>query len=418
MIYLQLFICYLKIGFFGFGGGYSMLSLIHHEVVTRHEWISAAALNDIIAISQMTPGPIAINSATYIGYTVAGFWGSVVATASVCLPSLTIMVLITRFFLSLKENIYMKRVMTSMRPAVIGMIGAASMLLIFPEDQAGASMIDLWSWLIFAVAFVASLLKFDPIKLIVLSAVAGISIYYLPTLGEPQYPEGMRFEEPARPFDQFDMLDAQVITSPEFEQQWAEYIYLLMRTEPDLAAQDIYSTAQLCAASPEAHLALMDLGEKYLYNPNSPLRNDELFIPILESIVASSAIDESLKIRPSQLLAIASRNRLGTIAADFELPQGGTMHSVAAPYTLLYFFDDHCADCKRTSDLLGSSQLLEQLTKEGTIATIKVAASPSSSLDTLYDLKAIPTLYLLDAQKRVVMKDVSAESILNILPNI
>ena len=91
MIYLQLFISYLKIGFFGFGGGYAMLSLIQNEIVEQRGWITAQQFADIVAISQMTPGPIAINSATYIGYTVAGVGGSVVATLAVCLPALTVM---------------------------------------------------------------------------------------------------------------------------------------------------------------------------------------------------------------------------------------------------------------------------------------------------------------------------------------
>ncbi|MBR5812129.1 MAG: chromate transporter, partial [Alistipes sp.] len=93
MIYLQLFLGYLKIGFFGFGGGYAMLSLIQNEIVVQHQWLTNAEFTDIVAISQMTPGPIAINSATYIGYSIAGFWGSVVATIAVCLPALTLMIL-------------------------------------------------------------------------------------------------------------------------------------------------------------------------------------------------------------------------------------------------------------------------------------------------------------------------------------
>ncbi len=180
MIYLELFLSYLKIGFFGFGGGYSMISLVYNEVVIQHEWISGSALSDIIAISQMTPGPIAINSATYIGYTVAGVWGSIVATVAVCLPSLSIMALITRFFLKLKDNIYMDSIMKAMKPIVLGMIIAASMLLIFPPSAEGASMIDGWSWLLFLLAFIASMRKVNPILLIVLSAVAGILIYYIP----------------------------------------------------------------------------------------------------------------------------------------------------------------------------------------------------------------------------------------------
>lgn len=182
MIYLQLFFSYLKIGFFGFGGGYAMLSLIHNEIVVQHAWLTNEEFTNIVAISQMTPGPIAINSATYVGYTVAGFWGSVVATISVCLPALTIMILITRFFLRLKDNHYMKSTVAFMRPVVIGMILAGALLLIFPSDKEGASFIDAWSWILFGVALAASYKKVNPILLIILSAMAGIAIYYLPTI--------------------------------------------------------------------------------------------------------------------------------------------------------------------------------------------------------------------------------------------
>ena len=109
MIYLQLLYSYLKIGFFGFGGGYAMLALIHNEIVVRHHWLTNSELTDIIAISQMTPGPIAINSATYVGYTVTGnIWGSLLATFAVSLPSLTIMLLITKFYMKLHNNRYVQ----------------------------------------------------------------------------------------------------------------------------------------------------------------------------------------------------------------------------------------------------------------------------------------------------------------------
>lgn len=182
MIYLQLLYSYLKIGFFGFGGGYAMLSLIQNEVVVQNQWMTNAEFTDIVAISQMTPGPIAINSATYIGYTVAGFWGSVVATTAVCLPALTLMILITRFFLQLRDNRYVKGAIAGMKPVVVGMIGAAALLLMFPKSADGASFIDGWSWALFAVAMVASLKKVNPILLIVLGAMAGVAIYYLPTI--------------------------------------------------------------------------------------------------------------------------------------------------------------------------------------------------------------------------------------------
>ena len=177
VVLFRLFVSYLKIGFFGFGGGYAMLSLIHSEVVVRNQWLTNGEFSDIVAISQMTPGPIAINSATYIGYEVAGFWGSVVATVSVCLPALTIMMLITRFFLRLRDNRYVKGVVMGMRPVVVGMIASAALLLIFPHSEDGRSFIDGWSWVIFVGVMVASVKKVNPILLIVLSAVAGVVIY-------------------------------------------------------------------------------------------------------------------------------------------------------------------------------------------------------------------------------------------------
>lgn len=179
MIYLQLFISYLKIGFFGFGGGYAMLSLIQNENVEQHGWITAQQFADIVAISQMTPGPIAINSATYIGYTVGGFWGSVVATFAVCLPALTIMLALTKFFLKLKDNHYVHSVLVAMRPVVVGMIAAAALLLMFPKNSADGTFIDHWSWILFGATLYASYKKVNPILLILLSAVAGIVIYAL-----------------------------------------------------------------------------------------------------------------------------------------------------------------------------------------------------------------------------------------------
>ncbi|MFI3303208.1 MAG: chromate transporter [Rikenellaceae bacterium] len=180
MIYLQLLLCYLKIGFFGFGGGYAMLSFIYHEVVVNHGWVTGGELADIIAISQMTPGPIAINSATYIGYQVGGLLGAVIATIAVCTPAMTLMILITRYFLLLRGNPYVENIVRMMKPVVVGMIGAAGVTLIFPADDSGRSFIDLWSWVLFGIAFVAAASKrVSLILIIIASAFAGIAIYYL-----------------------------------------------------------------------------------------------------------------------------------------------------------------------------------------------------------------------------------------------
>ena len=130
-----------------------------------------------MAISQMTPGPIAINSATYIGYEVAGIWGSVVATVAVSLPALTLMLLITHYFLRLQHNRYVKGIVSGMRPVVVGMIASAALLLMFPKSDDGRSFIDGWSWAIFFATLLGSAYKLNPILLIVLSGIAGVVIY-------------------------------------------------------------------------------------------------------------------------------------------------------------------------------------------------------------------------------------------------
>ena len=179
MILLELFISYLKIGFFGFGGGYAMLSLIQNEIVVQHGWLTLAEFTDIVAVSQITPGPIAINSATYVGYSVAGVWGSIVATVAVSLPSLTIMALLTKFFLQLRNNRYVSGIVTAMKPVVLGMILSAALLLMFPASDSEASFIDIWSCVLFGVTLAASLRKVNPIIMILLSAIAGVVIYYI-----------------------------------------------------------------------------------------------------------------------------------------------------------------------------------------------------------------------------------------------
>lgn len=173
MIYLQLFLSYLKIGFFGFGGGYAMISLIYNEVVVQNGWLTATELADVAAISQMTPGPIAINCATYVGYTVTGnAWGSLLATIAVCLPSLTLMLLAIHFYLRLRGNRHFEGAIAGMMPMMIGLI-LSSALMLFGVD----TFIDWKSWLIFGACFVASVKKVNPILLIALSAVVGIIFY-------------------------------------------------------------------------------------------------------------------------------------------------------------------------------------------------------------------------------------------------
>lgn len=173
MIYLQLFISFFKIGVFAFGGGYAIITLIQHEIMT-HGWMTQSELTDIIAISQMTPGPIGINSATYVGYVASGnIWGAVIATFAITLPSFLIMIAITRFFIVMQKNRYVQYTLQGLRPMVIGMIAAAAILLMNREN-----FIDYKSYILFALAFVASLFfKVHPILIIIAAGVLGFILY-------------------------------------------------------------------------------------------------------------------------------------------------------------------------------------------------------------------------------------------------
>jgi chromate transporter len=174
MIYLQLCYTFFKIGLFGFGGGYAMLSFIQHEVVVRHEWISAQEFTDIVAISQTTPGAISINSATYIGYAATGnVWGSALATAALALPSFIVMLGVFKMLARFKGNSRLEGALSGLRLTVPGLIAAAALVLLTGDNFA-----DYKSIILFAAAFVAVWqLKLHPILLIVLAGIAGIALY-------------------------------------------------------------------------------------------------------------------------------------------------------------------------------------------------------------------------------------------------
>ncbi len=183
MIFLQLFYTFFKIGLFGFGGGYAMISMIQGEVVTRHEWLSSIEFTDIIAISQMTPGPIGINSATYVGYSAVvnagyshaiGILGSTVATVSVVLPSFILMVLISKFFLKYQKHPIIASVFKGLRPGVVGLLAAAALVLMNGENFGTYNWQILTSILLFAGTFIASYrYKVNPILLIVICGFIG-----------------------------------------------------------------------------------------------------------------------------------------------------------------------------------------------------------------------------------------------------
>ncbi len=198
MIYLQLFLSFLKIGLFGFGGGLAIFSLIQHEV-EQYGWMTQEEFVDILAISQVTPGPIGINCATYVGYTATGnVWGSLLATTAIVIPSLVIMLSICKVYFAIssrfQHNIYFTRTMHMLRLSVLGLIGAAALLLMKPVGQPSVSFIDGSSWIIFAITCLLTIAPMfikksanplksalniisHPILLIILAGVAGYIIY-------------------------------------------------------------------------------------------------------------------------------------------------------------------------------------------------------------------------------------------------
>lgn len=191
MIFLYLFITFFEIGLFGFGGGYGMLSLIQHETVEHWHWLSSSEFTDIVAISQMTPGPIGINSATYCGYTAvsnAGYsssmavFGSAVATFALVLPSLILMILISKMFLKYMKTHAVQSVFNGFRPAVVGLLGAATLLLMTPENFS-LPTVNPWQFFISCGLFAATFygtyfLKINPIRMTIYAALAGLVLLY------------------------------------------------------------------------------------------------------------------------------------------------------------------------------------------------------------------------------------------------
>ena len=189
MIFATLFYTFFLIGLFGFGGGYGMLSLIQHEVVFNNQWLTSAEFTNIVAISQMTPGPISINTATYCGYTAVlhntgdiglAVLGSVTATGALVLPSFILMLLISKMFLKYMNTRTMSTIFMGLRPAVVGLLAAATLLLCntdnFPTDSA-------WNFSISIAIFIATMvgvkiLNINPITMIVYAAFAGLLLLY------------------------------------------------------------------------------------------------------------------------------------------------------------------------------------------------------------------------------------------------
>lgn len=180
MIYLDLFLTFLKIGLFTFGGGYAMLPMIQEEVALNG-WLDQSELIDFIAVSESTPGPFAVNIATFVGTRTGGIFGGLCATLGVVLPSFVIILVVARCYQKFKSNQLVTGAMNGLKPAVVGLIAAAllslSQTVFFPQGLSASAFGTAQFYVslgIFAVAIVLAFKKLHPILIILLSAVIGI----------------------------------------------------------------------------------------------------------------------------------------------------------------------------------------------------------------------------------------------------
>lgn len=245
-------------------------------------------------------------------------------------------------------------------------------------------------------------------------------------------------------WDKFDFTDTTFIHLPEItEQATSNYIDIMKYVPAETASSSIKSMMNKAAADSTMFAYFAGLYEKYLYDPNSPLRDESLYIYVLEAVLEAPVFDEVNKIRPAHLLELALKNRIGEPASDFTytLADGkkGTLYHIKADDLLLFFYNPDCHACKEITDQLIASPIVNDRIKEGKLKILAIYpdedlqawrehlslipsdwinsydSSISLKNDEIYDLKAIPTLYLLDKDKKVILKDVTFNQIENYL---
>lgn len=237
-------------------------------------------------------------------------------------------------------------------------------------------------------------------------------------------------------WDHFDFADTTLIPRADVtEQAFVNFISVLPYAREQRRAVD--RLFERAAAEPEMLYHFISLADLYLYEPNSPMRNEELYLLVLQSLTESPQLDETDKIRPRALLELVQRNRPGDVAADFAytLRDGrrARLSSLKGKRTLIFFNDPECSDCKRVKRYLQGSPIVRRAQAEGRLTLLALsvegatdawreAVVPSDWIwacdaekvltdEQRYDLKAIPTLYLLDAEQRVILKDVTIEAV-------
>lgn len=229
---------------------------------------------------------------------------------------------------------------------------------------------------------------------------------------------------------EFDYVD-----TLQLEVHFAEWLKGVLQLSEDTKRETAHKLMSNCHEYPESQLRLLEIAEHYLADPNSPVRDEEMFISFLEAFLESPGIDDDHKLRSAELLRITKMNRKGTIANDFGYVDhngvSGRLHELPGEYIVIYFFNPECADCKRVSELLANCEVLTKMVKEKKMTvmalypdedtaiwerhcrelpkewTVARYATPDDASS--YDLPAIPMLYLLDKDKRVISKDITPE---------
>ena len=184
MIYLQLFLSFLQIGAFSFGGGYAAMPLIQNQVVDLHHWLSLSEFTDLVTISQMTPGPIAVNSATFVGIKIAGIPGAIVATLGCILPACIIVTIIAWLYLKYRNRKGLQVVLSTLRPAVVSLIATAGLTIIisaiFGELGISINTIKIQMVVIFGICmFLLMKWKMNPIFVMVLAGILNVIQYFV-----------------------------------------------------------------------------------------------------------------------------------------------------------------------------------------------------------------------------------------------
>lgn len=244
-------------------------------------------------------------------------------------------------------------------------------------------------------------------------------------------------------WDNFNFKDSTFLQEPEMiEQAFVDFLDLLSHAPTEKGQKALVALMNSASVNNGMFLHFINLTEKYLYDPNSPVRNEEFYIPVLNTIITSSRLDDTFKVRPRYQLRMALKNRPGDVAADFRYTLAtGTvarMSSIKADYTILFFNNPDCHDCERVKNYIRDSKVFNLMTRAGSMPSLRIlAVYPDADIalwkkhrdeyppfminsfdagqvvtnQELYDLKAIPAFYLLDKEKRVVLKDAPIEQI-------